>query len=55
MCMNQYQYRECLTCKVKRTEEWPNQVSTSFEQEMVHTDQWKNNHAQDLQYLVLQI
>ena len=30
---DKYQYQEWLTCKVKRTEEWSIQVSTSFEQE----------------------
>ena len=27
-----HQYQEWPTCKVKRTEEWPTQVSTSFQQ-----------------------
>ena len=35
---NQYQCQEWPTCKVKRTEEWPTQVSTSFEQE--HKGEW---------------
>ena len=37
-CTNQYQYWEWPTCKVRRTEEWPTQVSTSFEQE--HKSKW---------------
>ena len=38
MYMNQFQYREWPTCKVKITEEWLTQVSTSFEQE--HKGEW---------------